>query len=448
MKFIISLFSGLLSISALAQQAPSTAPMVQFPTDLSIKFNEEGSHFIKLTALNQVWVRYTDTNPGTKLYGKDQPQIFDIGIRRLRFQFFGQLTGKVFFYTQFGQNNYSYQSKLYQGSFFHDAIVEYKVAGKHLSIGTGLTGWSGLSRYASPGVGTILSMDAPLYQQVTNSVSDQFLRKLSIYAKGKLGKLDYRLAISKPNVVQNATTTVNGLGKYSDFSTEPPSIQEQGYFQYQFLDEESNLTPYITGTYLGQKRVFNLGAGFINQNNAMWHLAGDNNQDTVRTAMTLLAADMFYDAPINKDQGTAITAYAAFSHYDLGPGYIRNVGEMNPAAGSASQSGVINGGGNGLPLVATGNVVFVQLGYLLKKGLLPNDGTIQPFASITYGDFERLADPMIKYNGGVNWLIHGKHSSKISLDCQMRPIFKANDAGDYRNDGYKGMYTLQYQISI
>jgi hypothetical protein len=35
-----------------------------------------------------------------------------------------------------------------------------------------------------------------------------------------------------------------------------------GYFEYQFLDQEANVLPYKVGSYLGTKKVFNIG-GFI-----------------------------------------------------------------------------------------------------------------------------------------------------------------------------------------
>ena len=61
------------------------------------------------------------------------------------------------------------------------------------------------------------------------------------------------------------------IGPNSLFSNEPANLQTQGYFKYEFLDSESNLTPYNTGSYLGSKNVFNIGAGFIYQKDAMWH---------------------------------------------------------------------------------------------------------------------------------------------------------------------------------
>jgi len=93
--------------------------------ELKIKLNEEGSHYIKGTFANQIWLRYTDNNPGSTVFNVPQKEVFDIGIRRMRFQLYGQITDRVFFYTQLGENNFTYLSKQFSGFFIHDAITEY-----------------------------------------------------------------------------------------------------------------------------------------------------------------------------------------------------------------------------------------------------------------------------------------------------------------------------------
>ncbi|MEO7990943.1 MAG: hypothetical protein ABI663_15450, partial [Chryseolinea sp.] len=76
--------------------------------EMKLKLNDDGSHYLKATFLNQVWVRYNESNPGTTVLGEATKNTFDIGLRRTRIQFYGQLTDHVFFYTQFGQNNFNY----------------------------------------------------------------------------------------------------------------------------------------------------------------------------------------------------------------------------------------------------------------------------------------------------------------------------------------------------
>lgn len=434
-----TLFVLLFGTVLMAQKTPETEKR-----ELRYNLNEAGNHFVKFTFLGQTWFRYNQSNPGTEVYGTPKNETWDIGLRRTRMQLFGQITDRVFFYTQFGQNNLSYNGTRKQGLFFLDALGEINAIPTKLSIGGGLTAWSGLSRYASPSVGTILSMDAPLFQQATNDVNDQFLRKLSIYAKGKLGKFDYRLALTNPMSLQT-TATPTTPAMESRFSAEPCKMQTQGYFMYQFRDQESNMTPYNVGSYLGKKDVFTLGAGFITQPKAMWHLS-ENGADTLRTSMTLLAVDVFYDHPVNPEKGNAVTAYACFSHYDFGKNYLREVGVMNPATPVAN-SPSINGSGNGFPMVGTGTIIYAQAGYLLRKDLFKKMGTLQPYAALQFANYEALADPMVMWEAGVNWLIAG-NNAKLSLNVQNRPVFTVNDSGSFLVTDHKNMVVMQLQVGI
>jgi hypothetical protein len=440
MKKIITVSILLLNLGVFAQK---TVPYNE-SKEFKINFNETGSHYVKMTFLNQVWLRYNQSNPGTLIYGTPKAETYDIGLRRTRLQLFGQLTDRVFFYTQFGQNNLSSTSTRKQGLFFLDAITEYAFIKRNLSVGAGLTGWNGLSRYSSPSVGTILTMDAPLYQQSTNDVNDQFLRRLSIYAKGKIGKLDYRMVVSDPMSIQKASVPVGGLSQTSSFSTLPGKAQVHGYLNYQFLDEESNLTPYTTGSYLGKKRVFNVGAGFMVQQNAMWHL--NSSMDTVQTNLQLFSADVFYDAPLNKEKRNAITAYVAYQNSDYGKNYLRSIGAMNPGT-ETNMNGTINGTGSAYPTIGTGNTIYAQLAYLFKHDLLKDQGTLQPYAAVQFSQFQALDQPSTTVDVGLNWLIDG-HRSKMSLNYQNRPVFDMNSNGDMKVASRKSMVVLQYQISL
>lgn len=411
--------------------------------DLRFNLNEDGSQYVKATFLNQTWVRWTQNNPGTLVDGYDQDNTFDIGLRRTRIQIFGKISDRVFFYTQFGQNNLSYIGARKQGIFFHDAIGEIELAPQKLSIGAGLTGWVGFLRYSSPSIGSILTMDAPLYQQSTNDINDQFVRKYSVYAKGKLGKLDYRFGLAKPMSISRSPVQNSIIGPNSLFSNEPPKLQTQGYFKYEFLDAESNLTPYTTGSYLGTKNVFNIGAGFIIQKDAMWHTEGGGG-NVVHEDMTLFGVDIFYDRVINATNKTAITAYLAVSSNDYGKNYVRNLGVMNPANGGGTS---FNGSGNSFPINGTGTLGYAQIGYLMKSGLLGSLGTLQPYIASEIADLDLLSDTMTMYEFGVNWLIKG-HGTKISLNHQSRPVFNLNNANELVSSERKGMTVIQLQIAI
>jgi hypothetical protein len=438
-KIIVSTTVGLLGINSItnAQTKPDK--------ELRMNLNDEGSHYLKTTFTAQLWGRYTDMNPESTIGGYAIPNNFDIGIRRMRQQIFGMVTDKVFFYSQLGINNFSSISDRKMPIFFHDVLAEYYVTKRTLQVGMGLTAWTGFTRFASPAVASIMGYDAPLFEQNTNDANDQFLRKLSIYAKGKLGKFDYRFIFSDPMLASKATTTVvKPISVNSDFSFMPPHPQTSAYVMYQFLEEESNLTPYMTGTYLGKKKVFNIGSGFQYQSNAMWHYNDVIKKDTILEDMFNFAVDAYYDAPIGTN-GMAISAYATAMHLGYGKNYIRNQGVMNPAEGVLAGTATINGAGNAFPMFGTGNIIAGQLGLLLPKNILgEKNGQLQPYIMVLHANFDRLQQGVFQYDAGLNWYISG-YRSKLTLNYQNRPIFSSSDL---KESDRKSMIVLQFQIAI
>lgn len=441
------LIAGLLSTTSYLHAQDSAEPKP--PVDeLRLKLNDDGSHYLKFTFLNQVWLRYNDSNPGTTVMGERATNTFDIGLRRTRIQFYGQLTDHVFFYTQFGQNNFNFLSQNAGNrklmAFFHDALGEYKVWKQNdwLKLGAGLTIANGLSRFSQPSVTTIMTMDVPVFAQATVDQTDEFSRKLSVYARGQLGKFDYRVALSDPFPITTNGAASPTIGPAATFSQTGHHKQYQGFFMYNFFDKESHVTPYMTGTYLGKKKVFNLEAGFISQQDAT-ATSEDNGVTTRFHDMNLWSVALYYDAPLNADKGTALSAYAGYFDLDYGPNYLRYNGIMNPANG-------INNGpyagsqGNAFPMFGTGKVLYAQIGYLMKKDMLGDVGTLMPYASLMSGDYDRLDDQMNVINVGVNWLIKG-HNSKITLDYQSRPVFEA-DGNDLVKSMNKSQVVLQYQV--
>lgn len=407
--------------------------------DGKLYLNEDGSHYFKFTLAAQAWVRYADYNPGTTIFGYAKPNGVDIGIRRFRSQLMAQVTDRAFIYAQIGENNFNNISDRKLGLFVHDAMGEYAVFKNKLSVGAGLSAWSGLSRFSSPAIATIMGVDAPLYLQSTNDVTDQFLRKLSVHFKGKWNKLDYRLALSQPLAIQKSSAYNPAISANAGFSPKPPAMETNAYVMYQFKDQEANLTPYLPGTYLGKKSVFNIGAGIVYQPRAMWY-ADNDGRDTVLHDMTQANVDLFYDAPLGA-KGAALSAYAAFTFLDFGRNYLRNNGAMNPANGDNNPN-VLNGGGNAFPLVGTGNVLYAQVGYKISDHTIGQVG-VMPYASIQHADYERLQKAMDFFDIGINWLFNG-HASKLTTAYQNRPVYHADGTAN----GRKGAVLVQYQVSF
>jgi hypothetical protein len=455
-------WAALPAIAVWAQVQPATTPPepakpVKPPLEeLRLKLNDDGSHYLKLTFLNQLWIRYNDSNPGTAVLGDASPETFDIGLRRTRIQFYGQLTDHVSFYSQFGQNNFNYlsgQNATNSGNrkfqvFFHDFLGEYKVwkDNDHLKLGGGLTIANGLSRFSQPSIGTIMTLDVPIFAQATVDQTDEFSRKLSIYARGQIGKFDYRLVLSDPFPITSNGSPAPAIGPAATFAQDSHHKQYQGFFMWNFFDKEAHTTPYMTGTYLGKKKVFNLEAGFITQKNATWTSPDGTAANASYEDMTLLSAALFYDAPLNPEKGTALSAYAGYFDMDYGTNYLRYNGIMNPANGLVAANVPGASQGNAFPMFGTGQVIYAQIGYLLKKDLLgEGNGTLMPYASLMSADYDRLSDRMDIWNIGVNWLIKG-HTSKISLDYQSRPTYRIEAGNEYVKSSTRGQILLQYQI--
>ena len=494
--FASMLISGGVFAQNQTDVADTTKKVAKAPlsTDgFKFNFKEDGSAWAKINFVSQMWVMDNQNNPGSTVNGIATPNSYQVALRRTRLLISSQVTDKVFIFGQIGSDGIS---PLAGGRSVPlqmlDMTVEYKLLGKWLSLGGGLTGWDGLSRYSNPSVPSVLGLDMPLYQQATVNVTDNTVRMPGIFAKGKIGKLDYRVAANIPY----PTTTVTNWGptlsvnsyttnvaqnpqfnaSTSTFATNKVQPQIQGYFMYLFLDQESNLIANTVGSYLGQKNIFNIGAGFRYQQNAMWTadyktattgtVTNYVIKDTARTSMVLLSVDLFYDAPINKDKGTAITVYAAYSNYGFGHNYIRNNNPLNPATGvfanpvtnpsTANPTGgnfnsnlsSFSGAGNQYPMIGTGSIYYAQAGYLLPR--FKNGTQFQPYGQIMYANYQALKDPVAVWNLGVNYLIKG-HKSKFSIDYQSRPVFNINTS-DYQihevKSARRGMIVLQYQISF
>lgn len=428
MKFLY-LFLTLASTLSFAQP-DSTVLQAEGIESLQLPYN------IKFTLLSQVWVRYTDVNPGSTVSGDPVDQLLDIGLRRTRLTMSGSPSEKTYVYVQYGINNFNNLTERKADFFFHDVIGEYKFSPGKFEMGAGLTGWNGLSRFSSPSIGSLMGIDAPLFAQSTNDATDQFLRKLSVYGKGVIKKVGYRMIVSSPMDIAQSSQN-RDYSEVSTFSKKAPKPQYHGYVSYSFKETEKVNSPYTKGAYLGEKKVFNVGAGFLFQNEAMAHL--ESSGDTTFTPLALFAADLFYDAPIGT-KNAALSLYSAIYSYNYGPDYLRNVGAMNPANG-IDANGSINGPGSAVPIIGTGNIFYTQLGYLL-----PSDRKerIMPYGVITYGDYQALEDPMLLYDLGINLLLVG-HKAKATLSFQNRPIFSADDA---KVSERKSLVILQYQVTL
>lgn len=400
---------------------------------LKLNFDDTGETYVKASVRMQLWTRYFDTNPGTTINGENVDNVFDVSVRRLRMGVSAQLTPKLYVYSLFGGNNLnSVSEKTFQLKVL-DLYAEYEFA-KEFALGIGKSGWEGLSRWNVRSSKSLMAVDAPIFSLLTVNKNDDAARDLGIWAKGQLGKFDYILSIKNP--VQFGVIAKEGT---VDYALNKPRKRASAYVKYEFLDNESNKSAYSggAGTNVGTKNILNLGAGFMHQSKMTSQLV---NGEEKFYDFNNWAVDLFYDAPLNKEKGTAITSYLGFYSTDFGPDYIRNVGANDITSGGTS----FNGSGNDFPMMGTGNTVFFQFGYLLPKA--KNNIQLQPNIAIQYSDFDLLDDAMVVYDLGINCYFKG-HSNKLSLGYQNRPVFQ-NINDQLKVDERKGMFVLQYQIEI
>ncbi len=414
--------------------------------ELRLNLSADGERYIKATFLNQTWVRWNQSNEGTTVNGESRDHTVDIGLRRTRMQLYGQLNDHTFFYTQFGMNNFNYLSQNAGNRklqpFFHDVLGEYKVfkTNNMLKIGGGLTIINGLSRFSQPSIGTILTTDVPVFLQTTVDQTDEFARKLAIYARGQVAKLDYRVAVADPFPIQTNGQAVPAISSTPTFTPRGHSYQYSALFIYNILDQEPHTTPYMAGTYLGEKKILNIEAGAIYQPKATWNI---RSSDTVYNAMLHYGAALFADMPLVGNQ-YAFTAYAGYFLTDYGPGYIRNNGIMNPANGNSNAT-IYNGAGNAYPMFGTGNNTYAQAGVRLPNQLLGNAGTLLPYVAFRSSKFAQLANRVNVYEAGINWLMN-KHQSKLSLNYELRPVFAYKPLGEINRIGNASGAWIQYQV--
>jgi hypothetical protein len=414
---------------------------------LILKVDSEGKKYIRFIVWNQVWARFTQNNPGTAFEdGTKFEENLDIGMRRLRFLAYAQITPKYLILTHWGINNQTFVNGGAPGAgakkpqlFFHDVWNEYAVVENKFYLGFGLHYWNGISRLSSHSTLTFMTLDAPIFNWPLIELNDQFARQMGIYAKGQLGRLDYRAAINRPFSVNNTVSsrpgsTVSHIPTYNYALT--------GYFNWMFGDKESNKLPFFMGSYLGAKKVFNIGAGFYHHPQATRTIVGN---DTTRNNITLLGIDVFYDIPLNKEKGTAFSLYSVYYNYDFGKGYIRNVGIMNEGNFAQSNQTLFNqrsfnGPGNTQPIIATGSIWYTQVGLALPKN--KKGEQFMPYFTTTFKNFDFL-DASWQFDLGINYLITG-HNSKITLQYSQRPVYGL----DGRRGGERGEFILQTHIFL
>ncbi len=405
-------------------------------TDRLLRFtlNNDENTYVQASLRAQFWARYAEMNPGTTVNGEPVKNAFDFSVRRVRFGLSAQLSPKLFVYSLWGGNNINARTEKDFDFDVLDLNAEYSFS-TAIALGVGEHAWEGLSRWTVRSSKSLMALDAPLFSLLTVNKNDDLARGLGVWLKGQVGKFDYVAALKKP-----VNFGVAPQENVVDFGLNNSRMRTSAYLKYEFLEDESAKTAYSggTGTYLGKKKLLNLGAGFLYQPQMTSTV---KDRDTVFYDFNNWAVELFYDAPVGKT--SALTFYLGYFHTDFGPGYIRNLGPNDYTEGGTS----FNGSGIDFPMMGTGNTWFFQFGYFLGWPDTENRRGLQPNIAVQYSDFEKLTEPVLVLDIGIN-VYFGDHSNKLTLGYQDRPVYRLSTNADLSVAERKGQWVLQYQIEI
>lgn len=396
--FVLTAFMGL---PAFGQYSPD------YKGGLKLSLNDDGTKYVRFITWHQMWATFSG----------DQ---VDFRLRRSRFLAFAKINSRFLIVTHFGVNNLApgqmgTAAPLPSGSgngrfFMHDAWADITVIKNVLNVGGGLHYWNGISRLNNQSTLNFLTLDAPGHNWANLGTSDQFARHLGFFAKGKLGKLDYRFALNEaiqnPLLGGQLSDIQIGVGDTATFVADKAVYRNEanpgggkilsGYVNYQFFDKEGNTLPYYVGTYMGKKKILNVGAGFFyHADGASYYKSSDTGATPTPVSPTSFAVDVFADLPLaGKTMG--FTGYASFTRHNWGP----------------NMTGGLGG-------IGTGNIAYAQAGLALKE--VKNIGQFQPYVHFTnrsleaYQDFSKSNHSTLGV--GANWFIEG-HNLKVSAEYQ------------------------------
>lgn len=374
-------------------QEVEDTPAEKFPyKPLKLNIDKEGKAYIRFIIWHQQW--FVTNN----LAREETDLRVSTQVRRSRVLAYAQVHPRFLILTHFGLNNLTPENLTSLGNngdapqlFLHDAWVEFKATNNEaIYLGGGLHYWKGLTRLANQSTLNFMTLDntRPFVHWHSLAVTDQFARHLGAYAKGRLGKFDYRIAWNNAGRngiqrdfafgrgIQTDSLVYNGWTQENDGNTAGNSIIE-GYFRYNFWDEESIKLPYQVGTYLGKKRVFGIGAGFFAHPSGVFNYTSDQHESVFHFAL-----DAFLDLPIGAN--SCLNAYAAYMNFNYGPDF-------------ASR------------WAATGNVFYGQVGYKLGKT------NFMPYVAYQLGAYDGFEDNINALDIGLNYFVLGHHA-KLTLE--------------------------------
>jgi hypothetical protein len=382
LRFKLLLLIVIANLGLFAQGSPD------YGGGLKVKFDEEGKKYLRIISWAQVQANYADNAADDKASTTFQ-------LRRARVLLFSQISPKFMIVTHFGLNSLNAETMHATGKgdgaqiFMHDAWGQYNINEK-LSIGAGLHYYNGISRLNSQSTLNIMTLDNNRQSWSTLGLSDQFARHLGVFAKGELGKLQYQVSINDAitNGLDNRTPAMGGAAVYGGkrlLGSKEAGKTFSGYVSYNIWDKESFLLPFKVGSYVGTKKVLNVGVGYFTHPNGS--VFSDLNGDLKGENVNLMAMDIFCDTPIGS-KGAAITGYAVWENNDYGKDYLFN------AYGS-------------------GQMFYSHIGYLIPGA--KEKTRFQPYISYLKHNYHATEDSKNRLGIGANAYFSG-HNSKLTIE--------------------------------
>ncbi len=419
--FLLGIFIAFTSLAQSDDEALIPALDEEEYRPLKLDLNQTGSQYIRFLIWGQFWLRGQQNDQGD--------YYANVSIRRMRMLTYAQVSPRFMILMHFGLNGLNDRTMDPLGTgalgpqlFLHDAWSEFQVVPEKLVMGIGLHYWNGISRLTNQSTLNFLTLDNYRRAWPTLGLSDQFARHLGIFANGMLGGFGYRLSansnlinsldVNRIPEAPNNQTLYTGKYEFEDDAR----WSYQGYFEYQFLDRESDKLPYKVGSYLGKHRVFNIGTGFFyHPNGSITYRIPESSADSVRVQndVSHFAVDAFYDSPLGKG---AITAYAAYYFFDYGPDY---------TLGST---------------YGTGSSFLVQAGYLIPGTY--HKFRVQPYMALNTSNFDAFDNGGNGLRTGVNFFLVGHHA-KFTLEYEAFNPDYTGPRPDSRNS-----ITLQAQVYL
>lgn len=483
MKTILSaLLLTFISLSIFAQSEEQKPTLMEktsydksvdvFKRGLRLDLNKEKTSYFKTIIGIQTWWRMGETNPGTinKLSEEPITNFSDFAMRRIRTMFYANIENKYLLFAHFGATSDGTYSNMYNNVYVHDFQGQIKVADKNY-VGGGIHFWQGLSRLSRIGSNNYLILDNPGFNFPEVNRTDAIVRQMGVFARGvTLGKLGYQFSINKPLITDDAGSPTLGGKPMSknemlDFAANGHSgategetyllkqtnYNYNGYLFWQFWDIESQSVSGATQmNYFGQKRVFNIGAGFQHQpgGTGTYRENEIGNMYIEENDVTKFAVDVFLSTPIGHSNG-GFTGYAVYYNYQYGDNYLRTSHVLGGFAGTDPNATEVSPQGTGFSQYShgTGHIFHTELAYTLPKTIYNSEKKIQPFVAFSYKNLEGLDEASFQSDYGLNWAIIGQHV-KLSAQYSLRPVYMINDQGQQKVDSHAGLFVTQLQLRI